>query len=74
MVWRIISLIYTILASYIITGSIEDSLTIGVADLIGKTILLFAYQFICNKIKYGEIPTEQTIVHASEPVDVPDMS
>ena len=52
--WRIIGTIDTIIISYLITGTIDKALSIGLIELISKTILYFFHERSWNKIKWGK--------------------
>jgi len=42
--WRIIATTFTFLVAWIITGSIEFGLGIGLVDIIGKTFLYYQHE------------------------------
>jgi len=51
--WRVIALIATFLIIFLVTGSIEISITIGAVDLIIKTALYIMHERLWSKIKWG---------------------
>ena len=51
--WRVTGTVDTILISYLITGKLKFALSIGVFELMTKTILYFFHERIWNKVKFG---------------------
>ncbi len=53
--WRTTGTIDTMIISLLVTGSLTAALSIGVLELITKTILYYYHERAWNKIKYGKI-------------------
>lgn len=51
--WRTTGTIDTIVISFILTGRIKLALSIGLAELLTKTILYYLHERLWNKIKFG---------------------
>lgn len=57
--WRLIASTTTVILAYAVTKSIEEAFTIGIADFIVKTILLYIYEFIWHRVKWGIINEDE---------------
>lgn len=53
--WRVTGTMDTILISFLITGKIKFAVSIGVIELLTKTILYFVHERLWNRIKFGKI-------------------
>ena len=51
--WRITGSLDTILVSYLITGTIKIAASIGVVEIITKSILYYLHERVWNKINFG---------------------
>ncbi len=51
--WRITGSLDTILVSYLITGNIKIAASIGVVEIITKSILYYLHERVWNKINFG---------------------
>jgi uncharacterized membrane protein len=52
--WRIVGTIDTIVISYIITGTLELALSIGMIEMVTKMGLYTIHERVWNKIKWGK--------------------
>lgn len=52
--WRIIGTLDTVIISWLITGKITMALSIGLIEVITKTLLYFFHERIWNLIKWGK--------------------
>ena len=52
--WRIIGTLDTILISWLVTGTLQLALSIGLIELITKMILYFFHERIWNLITWGK--------------------
>ena len=60
--WRVIALFITILAIYIYSKDIKESLVVGISANAIKIFLYYAHERVWNRIKYGrERPPEYQI-------------
>lgn len=60
--WRIIAVSVTILAVYIYTGKIEESLIVGVSANAVKMVLYYIHERMWNRVSFGKAkPPEYTI-------------
>ncbi len=53
--WRTVGTIDTILLSFLVTGSISDSLKIGLTEVFTKVALYYLHERIWDKIAWGRI-------------------
>ncbi|TNF69976.1 MAG: DUF2061 domain-containing protein [Gammaproteobacteria bacterium] len=53
--WRIISVIFTTLISWIITGSFKIAISIGIIDVAVKIFLFYFHERIWQRIKLGKM-------------------
>jgi uncharacterized membrane protein len=53
--WRITATLLIFLGSYLITGKLEQALTIGAFDFIVKLCIYYIHERIWNKIKFGRV-------------------
>jgi len=53
--WRVIAFLVTIIAIYIYTKDIKESLVVGIAANIVKIFLYYIHERIWNRVKYGRI-------------------
>lgn len=53
--WRVIAFAVTIIAVYVYTGDIKESLVIGVSANTVKIFLYYFHERIWNRIKFGRI-------------------
>ena len=53
--WRIIAFLVTILAVYIYSKDIKESLVIGISANLVKIFLYYAHERIWNRVKFGRI-------------------
>ena len=56
--WRVTGTLDTMVVSFIVTGSPTAALTIGVLELVTKTLLYYYHERVWNKIKYGRVKKE----------------
>lgn len=54
MSWRILATLVTFIISWIITGTLELALSIGVFEFVSKLMLYFFHERLWNKIKWGK--------------------
>ena len=60
--WRVIAVTVTVLAVYLFTGKIEESLIVGISANAVKMFLYYFHERIWNKISFGRgKPPEYTI-------------
>jgi uncharacterized membrane protein len=52
--WRVIGTFDTIIISWLITGTLEFALSIGVIELVTKMILYTIHERLWNKITWGK--------------------
>ena len=52
--WRIIGTCDTVTISYLITGTIQQALSIGLIELSSKMLLYFFHERAWSKIKWGK--------------------
>lgn len=52
--WRIISVIFTTLISWIITKSFKIALSIGIVDVMVKIFLFYFHERLWLRIKFGK--------------------
>ncbi len=52
--YRVIGTVVTILISLVIIGDIRFAVTIGIFDLIMKTLAYYGHERIWNKIEFGK--------------------
>jgi uncharacterized membrane protein len=52
--WRIVGTIDTIIISFLVTGTLQFALQIGVVELVTKMGLYFFHERLWNKIKWGK--------------------
>lgn len=48
--WRVVALIITVVIALVLTGSIQLALSVGVCDLLVKSIGYFIHERVWNKI------------------------
>jgi len=53
--WRTVGTIDTILLSFLVTGSISDSLKIGLTEVFTKVALYYLHERIWDKISWGRV-------------------
>lgn len=53
--WRVTGTCDTIVLSFIITGKLKFAISIGVFELVTKTVLYFFHERLWNKIEFGKI-------------------
>ncbi|MCP4650870.1 MAG: DUF2061 domain-containing protein [PVC group bacterium] len=53
--WRVIALLVTIIAIYIYSGNIKESLVVGISANAIKIFLYYAHERIWNRIGFGII-------------------
>ncbi len=51
--WRIIALLVTIIAIYIYSKDLKESLVVGISANAIKIFLYYAHERVWNRIKYG---------------------
>ncbi len=51
--WRVIAFLVTIIAIYIYTNDIKESLVVGIAANVIKIFLYYLHERIWNKIEFG---------------------
>ncbi|OGU34814.1 MAG: hypothetical protein A2068_02430 [Ignavibacteria bacterium GWB2_35_6b] len=51
--WRVTGSLDTMLVSFIITGNIKIAASIGVFEIITKTVLYYFHERLWDKIKFG---------------------
>ena len=64
--WRIVGTIDTITLSYIFTGSIGNSLKIGISEVFTKIFLFYLHERAWFKIDWGIIPNENIPNNSNE--------
>ena len=52
--WRVIGTLDTLLIAYIITGTVEQAISIGGIELLSKMLLYFFHERSWNKIHWGK--------------------
>lgn len=52
--WRAVGTIDTILISWLITGTLNLALSIGLVELVSKMLLYYFHERAWNKIKWGK--------------------
>lgn len=55
--WRVIAFLVTIIAVYIYTRDIKESLVVGIGANTVKIFLYYIHERIWNKVEYGRIKT-----------------
>ncbi len=55
--WRIIAFLVTIIAIYIYTKDIKESLIVGIGANVVKIFLYYAHERIWNRVRFGRIKT-----------------
>ncbi len=60
--WRILGTIDTIILSWIITGKFVFAISIGITELLTKTLLYYAHERMWNRIKYGKKQEEDYVI------------
>lgn len=58
-IWRILAMIITMIIAYAVTLSFKDAITIGVIDVIVKTVFLYIHEFAWSRVKWGVIDNEE---------------
>ena len=53
--WRVIAFLVTIIAVYIYSKDIKESLVIGISANVVKMFLYYAHERIWNRIKFGRL-------------------
>ncbi|MCF7908097.1 MAG: DUF2061 domain-containing protein [Candidatus Omnitrophica bacterium] len=53
--WRVIAFLTTIIAIYIYTKDVKESLVVGIAANTVKIFLYYIHERIWNKVKFGRI-------------------
>lgn len=53
--WRIIALLVTIIAIYLYSGDIKESLIVGISANTLKIFLYYIHERIWNRIKFGRL-------------------
>ncbi|MFH1305771.1 MAG: DUF2061 domain-containing protein [Candidatus Omnitrophota bacterium] len=51
--WRVIALLVTMIAVYIYSGDIKESLVVGISANLIKFFLYYAHERIWNKVHFG---------------------
>ena len=60
--WRIIAFLVTIIAVYIYSRDIKESLVIGISANLVKIFLYYAHERVWNKVRFGRVePSEYQI-------------
>ncbi len=57
--WRIIAFLVTIIAIYIYSKDIKESLVVGISANLVKIFLYYAHERIWNRVKYGRLGTPE---------------
>ena len=55
--WRVIAFVVTIVAIYIYSKDIRESLVVGISANVVKIFLYYAHERIWNRVKFGRIKT-----------------
>ncbi len=55
MTWRVIAFLVTIIAIYIYTKDIKESLVVGISANVVKIFLYYVHERIWNRVKFGRI-------------------
>ena len=55
MTWRIVAFLVTIIAIYIYTKDIKESLVVGISANVVKIFLYYVHERIWNRVKFGRI-------------------
>lgn len=53
--WRFTGTIDTIIISFIITGKLDFALSIGLVELVTKTVLYIVHERLWDRVKFGKI-------------------
>jgi len=53
--WRIIAFLVTVIAVYIYSGDIKESLVIGISANSVKIFLYYIHERLWNKVKFGRV-------------------
>ncbi len=59
--WRLSGTLYTVGVFYIVTGKVEQALTIGGIEIVLKMFLYYFHERVWNKIKLGRIEENEGI-------------
>ncbi|NQT75188.1 MAG: DUF2061 domain-containing protein [Candidatus Omnitrophica bacterium] len=57
--WRVIAFLVTILAVYIYSKDIKESLVIGISANVVKIFLYYMHERIWNRVRFGRIKTPE---------------
>lgn len=57
--WRMLGTFDTILISFLISGKIKVAISIGIVELITKTILYYCHERVWNRISIGRIKVKE---------------
>lgn len=57
--WRVTGTFDTILLSFLITGKIKLAVSIGLAELLTKSVLYFLHERVWNKLNFGRHKTHE---------------
>ena len=55
MTWRIVAFLVTIIAIYIYTKDIKESLVVGISANVIKIFLYYIHERIWNRVRFGRI-------------------
>lgn len=72
-IWRILAMIITIIVAYAVTLDFGDAITIGIADVIVKTIFLYIHEFAWSRVKWGVIEGDEEGSDTENIGDLPDI-
>lgn len=57
--WRVIAFLVTIIAIYIYTKDIKESLVVGISANVIKIFLYYVHERIWNRVRFGRIKTPE---------------
>ena len=57
--WRATGTLDTIVVSFIVTGRIKVALSIGVVELVTKTVLYYLHERVWNRLAFGKVKARQ---------------
>jgi len=57
--WRVFGSLTTAVLAYFLTGRLDLSITIGVAEFFGKLVIYFVHERIWNVIPFGKIKAKE---------------